>query len=560
MKSIAICLLLVAVATASADMKNFEGGWAGEFSTPFEFQVFLNLSGDTLTLLQIHNREANLRAPYTEANGYSHATFSDNLSFDGFRDSAGLRGFVQSGFHQYHVELAPQNPQLPGSFAGTWRPFFIQNMDQRILLSIENAQDDSYEAYLILGDSRAPQLMCGNFEKSGDTLIFQDYRTGIFMRGYLSPDEIKLDFIVGGQIAATVPLRKTTENFEQKAQQATRSLNDGWETAEPSETQAQTFDSLAESVRSGALPNTHSVLVAQHGKLIYEAYFDGYDVVALHDLRSAQKTFTGAAVGAAIDAKLFDDVSERLYAHLPESYQGTKESDPRKAQITLHHLLTMSSGIDAVDFGTDKESPASEDAYQQSGNWAYTIVDAPMLNDPGSLGNYGSANACLAGVMLSNVTNSKPQLFMDEALFHPLGISNYVLQTDFEGTTYGAGGMFMSPRDMLKFGQLYLNGGTWRGKQVLSKSWIEKSWKRHTTLANSDKHEGYGYFWWERNYSANGKEYLSHEARGAGGQYIAVIPLLDLVVSVTSGNFRNGKFWQPEKIIEEYIVPAVAPH
>lgn len=540
-------------------MRDFEGGWTGEFSEPFEFDLMLSLRDDTAATMSLSHGGARLAGAYEENGKQIHATFADGLSFDGTKEPTGIRGFVQSGFHQYHVEMLPQN--LPGHWSGTWRPFFIQNLDQRILLSIENAQDDSYEAYLILGDKRAPQLMCGNFEKSGDTLIFQDYRTGIFLRGYLSPDEIKLDFIFGGQVAATVPLRKTTENFEQQAPQGkpVSNLNDGWETAKPSEPQFAAFDLLAESVRAGTLPNTHGVLVAQHGKLFHEAYFDGYDAASAHDLRSAQKTFTGAAIGAAIDAKLFSGVNELLYSHLPESHQGTKESDSRKAHITIHHLLTMSSGIDAVDFGTDKESPASEDAYQQTGNWSYTIVDAPMLNDPGSIANYGSANACLAGIMLNSVTNGKPHLYMDDALFHPLGITNYVLQTDFEGTTYGAGGMFMTPRDMLKFGQLYLNGGTWNGKQVLSQSWIDESWQKHTTLANTEKHEGYGYFWWERSYSSKGIEYLSHEARGAGGQYIAVIPQLDLVVCVTSGNFRNGKYWQPETIIEQYVLPVVAP-
>jgi len=219
----------------------------------------------------------------------------------------------------------------------------------------------------------------------------------------------------------------------------------------------------------------------------------------------------------------------------------------------------MSSGIDAVDFGTDRESVASEDAYQQTENWPRTILEAPMLNEPGTHANYGSANACLAGAILDEAVSEPLQLFMDESLFRPLGITNYILQTDFAGSTYGAGGIFMTSRDMLKVGQLYLNGGTWNGQYVLSKSWIDESWHQHTTLDNSEKHEGYGYFWWQRTYTVNGKEILSHEARGAGGQYIFVIPELELVIAITSGNFRNGKFWQPEKIVEEYILPAVIP-
>ena len=103
-----------------------------------------------------------------------------------------------------------------------------------------------------------------------------------------------------------------------------------------------------------------------------------------------------------------------------------------------------------------------------------------------------------------------------------------------------------------------MNGGSWNGRQVLSRSWIEKSWKNHTTLANSEKHEDYGYFWWQRTYTLNGRQIVSHEARGAGGQYVFVIPEFELVIAITSGNYRNGKFWQPEKIVEDYILPAIA--
>ncbi|MBK6765398.1 MAG: serine hydrolase [bacterium] len=557
MKYVVICLMLAAVA-AYAGLRDYEGGWTGEYPAPFELRLIVHQASDTLSLMQLTHGGAQVMSSYQTSGNRIHADFAEGLFFDGTTGPSGIRGFIQSGFHQYHIELTPDK-NSSGSFQGTWRPLFVQNMDQRVLLSIENVQDDSYEAYLILGDKRAPQLMCGNFEKSGDTLIFQDYRTGIFLRGHLDSDKINLDFVVVGQVAATVPLHKSTGDFEQQVPQTgtITNLNDGWEVSRPNDAQLAAFKRLDDSVRAEALPNTHCILVAQHGSLIHEAYFEGYDAASLHDLRSAQKTITGAAIGAAIDAALFSSEDELLYSHLPESHQGTRDSDPRKAQITLRHLLTMSSGIDAVDFGTDRNSPASEDSYQQTGNWSYTIVDAPMLNDPGSVANYGSANACLTGIMLSSVTGGKPQLFMDDALFHPLGISDYVLQTDYEGTTYGAGGIFLSPRDMLKFGQLCLNGGLWNGNRLVRASWIEKSWEKVATLANSEKHEGYGYFWWERSYSAMGKEYLSHEARGAGGQYIAVIPQLDLVICITSGNYRNGKYWQPERIIEDYILPAV---
>lgn len=559
MKTLTILLLLIVTSLSLADMRDYEGGWVGKFDSPspFTFDVSLNLSDDTLTLLQISNGKTKLFAPYAGKDGYEHAQFSDNLFFDGIRDSSGLRGFIQSGVHQYHVQFSVDNF---GDFNGKWSPFFLLDMDSRLMLSIENANGENYAAYLILGDSRAPRLMCGGFQKDSDTLRFADFRTGMMFRAVLAKDSILFTPLLGDQPVATFTLYKTTESFVPHATANTSDEpNDGWQTGwlASSAFDSTRFALLEDSIAKGSVTNTHSVLVARHGKLVYEKYFAGYDSRTVHDLRSAQKTFTGAAIGVALSRDLIAEVERPIAELLPKELAEIAAGDAQKSKITLEHLLTMSSGIDAVDFGTDQESIASEDAYQQTENWPRTILETPMLNDPGTHANYGSANACLAGVILDNVVNEPVQLFYDEALFRPLGITDYILQTDFSGATYGAGGMFMTPRDMLKIGQLYLNGGEWNGRRVLSQAWIEKSWQQHSVLENTEQKNDYGYFWWRKTYTVNRREILSHEARGAGGQYIFVIPEFDLVVAITSGNFRNGRYWQPEKIVEDYILPAL---
>jgi CubicO group peptidase (beta-lactamase class C family) len=113
----------------------------------------------------------------------------------------------------------------------------------------------------------------------------------------------------------------------------------------------------------------------------------------------------------------------------------------------------------------------------------------------------------------------------------------------------------MTPRDMLKFGALYLNKGKWKGQQILSKNWIKNSWEKSKVLENTlDKNE-YGYLWWHNTYQVNERSVESIEARGAGGQYILVLVELDTVVVITSGNYRNRKTQQPEIIFEKYILP-----
>ncbi len=557
-----LILLLLAVITslAAADMRDYEAGWAGEITapSPFNYKVTLEQFGDSASAMTITNGTLTLKGTCPLTGNLLRARFAENMFFDGIQDSSGVRGFIQSGVHQYHVVLIETRA---GYFEGEWSIFFLHEMDSRLLLSIENCEAENYAAYLILGDSRAPRLMCGGFQKNGDTLSFGDFRTGLMFRAVLDSTKILLTPLLVGQPVTTITLNRTTEALVPKAIPSANSaaINNGWRTADPASSgfNPEYFARLGDSVQIGSVTNTHSVLIASHGKLVYEQYFEGYDAGTVHDLRSAQKSLTSATIGVAIDRGLIKSVYTPIYELLPKELRDTEASDPRKSKITLENLLTMSSGIDAVDFGTDRESTASEDAYQQTENWPRTILEAPMLNEPGTHANYGSANACLAGTILDEAVKEPLQLFIDESLFRPLGITNYILQTDFAGSTYGAGGIFMTPRDMLKIGQLYLNGGTWNGQYVLSKSWIDESWHQHTTLDNSEKHEGYGYFWWQRTYTMNGKEVLSHEARGAGGQYIIVIPEYELVIAVTSGNFRNSRFWQPEKIVEEYILPAM---
>ena len=117
--------------------------------------------------------------------------------------------------------------------------------------------------------------------------------------------------------------------------------------------------------------------------------------------------------------------------------------------------------------------------------------------------------------------------------------------------------MYLTPKDMLKFGELYLNKGKSESKRILSKKWVKNSFKNYRNLENVPDKNGYGYLWWHNTYQINGKNIESIEARGAGGQYIFVIPNLELVVVITSGNYRNGKTQQPEMLFEQYILPYI---
>jgi len=303
-------------------------------------------------------------------------------------------------------------------------------------------------------------------------------------------------------------------------------------------------------VNTQKLPNTHSVLIARENKLVFEAHFDGYHANIPHDLRSASKSISSAMIGIAIADNIIKGTDQKLYDCIPEAYQYTKDS--LKSKIKIHDLLTMSSGLDVDD-------KASEGTYQNTNQWLKTVLEAPMIEEPGTHANYGSANPFLLGVCLNAALEVPMELYMDQALLSPLGITNYIIQTDETlRIPYFGGGMHLTARDMLKFGQLYLKRGKWKGQQILSESWVEESFQKYRRLEDvKDKNE-YGYQWWHKTYVVDGTAVESIEARGAGGQYIFVIPALEAVVVITSGNFRNGSLLQqPEKILDEYVLRAM---
>ena len=137
----------------------------------------------------------------------------------------------------------------------------------------------------------------------------------------------------------------------------------------------------------------------------------------------------------------------------------------------------------------------------------------------------------------------------------PLKMTNYSISTDDKGKPYFGGGFYLTSRDMMKFGELYRNRGVWNNKRILSEKWVNQSFDKYKVLENTNDKNEYGFLWWHKTYYVKGQEIKSIEARGAGGQYIAIIDDLDMTIVITSGNYRNGRFWQPEMIIEDYILP-----
>ncbi len=565
-----IILVLLTFSTLSGcaqkDSPDYQGNWIGSLpnKSSFNFNVAIeNLEGNNYHLVIANDKiliDENLKSTsedHIQFNINNHIYFNLSISENGQE----LTGFIKTGKFYYHVRFDNLGDK---KFAGNWNPFMLDNglISDDILLYIEKNDDETLVAYPFLGDQRFRGTWTGNFKMKNDTLSFKDGNTGFNFRARLLKNIIELEILLADTVITKTNLTHSKAEWEYETEPVDQDqntntpakLNDGWVTTNINDfgINKNELVRLIDNIHAKKLVNTHSVLIAKENKLVFETYFDGFNSNIPHDLRSASKSISSAMIGIAIDDNILESVDQKLYDFIPEAYQYTKDS--LKSKIRIKDLLTMSSGLDVNNL-------ASENYYQDSNNsknWLTTVLEAPMVKEPGTYADYGSANPFLLGVCLNERLEKPLQIYMDEKLFAPLGITNYINQTDdTETIPYFGGGMLLTPRDLLKFGQLYLNKGKWNGKQIISENWVAESFTKHVQLQDvKDKNE-YGYLWWHDTYVINGRAIKSIEARGAGGQFIFVMPELESVVVITSGNFRNRKGNQPREILKEYILPAI---
>lgn len=445
----ALCLT---TGLAAQDMSDYTASWTGHFDDPqaFNLRVELRDFPSASSQLLISNRNELLRHTFAAPSaGPFEVVLAEGLRFSGrlSADGQSISGFMQSGILQYHLQL---RPTAPGQYRGQWRLLMLERLaNPRLYLSVENGAGDRYEAYPFWGDQRFTGTWCTNFQKEGPQLRFMDFKTGLQFQATLETDQMVLDLQLAGRHLTRVSLHRTEEEWQLGGLPAAPELpNEEWTTIDPN---AAGFDAaqlarLTDSLAAGAFPNTHSVLIATGGQLLYEAHFQGYDGALLHDTRSASKSIASALVGVSVDEGLVPNTEARLYDWLPENLQST--GDSLKRQIDLASLLTMSSGLDADDYDRSQRSAASENAYQSSPDWTTTVLNASMVHPPNAHAMYGSANPYLLGLMMQQIIPEEESVafYLDEKLFQPLGITDYIVQNDEKGQPYFGGGMYLNAR------------------------------------------------------------------------------------------------------------------
>jgi CubicO group peptidase (beta-lactamase class C family) len=288
-------------------------------------------------------------------------------------------------------------------------------------------------------------------------------------------------------------------------------------------------------------------LIMRHEKIIFEYYKNNKAENSIHHINSSTKSFTSALIGICRKQGLLQDINTPIAEFFGDVL--SKQSDIRKQQITLYHLLTMSAGLDWPEFGEwNFFSPM-----EYSKNIIQFILDREMEANPGEKMNYNSGCSHLLSAIIQKVSGTTTSKFAEEHLFSPLGIKDAHWLSK-QNVNLGANGLSMKIQDMLKFGYLYLKNGTIDGKEIIPAGWITESTKPRFLTYPVIGH--YGYQWWVSSISAaEDNEITFYFAMGLFGQFIIIVPSYDMVAAFISENYSETM--RPMRYFREYIIKAI---
>jgi len=297
----------------------------------------------------------------------------------------------------------------------------------------------------------------------------------------------------------------------------------------------------------------NSLLIVKNGYLVLEKYYNDYNLYDAHNVQSVAKSFLSALTAIALRENYLETVNQKVINFFPE--YDIEQIDARKKYITIQDLLTMKAGYE-YDF----ENYIMYDVFSSS-NWIRAAIELPLVNFPGETYNYSTIGTHLLSVIISRATGIPNLKFAENYLFDPMKISVRQWNKDPQGNYIGGFGMYFTPRDMARFGLLYLNNGNLDGKQIVPQKWVKNSIEDYSLKSNwswgSFEDIGYGYLWWLGRLA----EYWVYLALGYGGQFIINIPSADMIVVTTSNwQFDHDTADKHErdiiKLIADFILPA----
>ncbi len=319
-----------------------------------------------------------------------------------------------------------------------------------------------------------------------------------------------------------------------------------WESKEP---ESQGVDSkILTKMLLHVLGNHYdldSITIIRNGYLIFDVAIPPSTVEQPHPIFSCTKSVTSSLIGIAIDKGFIDGVDTKILGFFPEN--KIKHVDELKKSITIEHLLTMTSGL--YPLKKNREIKRGTAGLFSENDWTQAVLDRQVTDQPGEVFKYNNGGSYLLSAIIQKAVGYQTKIFADKYLFGPIGMSDVEWKTCPKGIAIGGSEITMGPKDMARFGWLYLNNGRWQDRQIISEQWMKASIKPSvTSIGSAAKFDGYGYQWW-----INSEGYYS--AWGAGGQHIYVFPQKRMVV-VFTGRLSRSYSFIPKQLLDKFIFKA----
>jgi CubicO group peptidase (beta-lactamase class C family) len=290
------------------------------------------------------------------------------------------------------------------------------------------------------------------------------------------------------------------------------------------------------------VPRLHSLLVSHRGTLVLERYLNGRRAAQHANVKSVSKSLISTLVGIAIDERHIPSVREPIGTYFSDWLRA--DADAPKRAITIEDLLTMRAGLEST-------SGRSYGAWVTSKHWVRFALGRELETPPGAEMEYSTGNSHLLSAILTRATKKSTWQYAQEVLARPLGFSLARWPQDPQGIYFGGNDMLLTPRQLVTYGEMYLNRGRHGDRQVVPARWIDDSFVPRGQSDFNDQLYGYG--WWMREFAGE----QAFFAWGFGGQYVFVIPRLQLVVVTTSstatGEERRGHRRTIFGLLEEII-------
>ena len=493
--------------------------------------------------------------------------FRGRLEGDGRIRGEWLRpGTPVNGFSSSPVVLTTDRP-------GHWRGTVDPLQDELTFYLLAQPRPDGSLAVVLRNPERdwGTQIGARRLVREGNAVRLLgargDQPERELARGSYDPDEKVItlalrggtyDFTRAGDDSDFYPRGKQPDSYSYAPPPA---LDDGWPvgTLDDAEVSRAGIENLVQRLLDMPMDSPdalqiHALLLARRGKLVLEEYFHGFHRDQLHNTRSAGKSFVMAAIGAAMQA----GTPLRLDSPVYQVMNGGAMPaglEPKKRALTLEHLLTMSAGWYCDD--SDDKAPGNEetiDNQRQEPDWYRYTLAVPMATPPGERAVYCSCQPNVALGMLGRAAGESAVTAFDRWVAEPLRIRRYAWPLDPARNPYGGGGVAVTARDFLKLGQLMLDGGRWEGRQILRPELVRAAMSPQYHFRNIL----YGYLWWIEDVPYKDRTVRIVSARGNGGQWVAVVPELQLVVVTMAGNYSSRvQLTYTNNLVPRSILPAV---